>query len=173
MALSWVLGIPCKQGQFRPCSQDIRIPGEAKTRAALKSSNLSWKFVGCVTWASPGPPGARQEQRGTCCLGQSHLLPTVFLPTHSLGLHPGSLSGGQFLTVCWALPFHFQGKIGWKYLWPPPTSSLAGPQESYLPAPSLWHQLMTWSGNPGCVLSNLNKFYLSSLLPRLGTDIAI
>lgn len=129
-ALSWVLGIPCKQGQFRPCSQDIRIPGEAKTRAALKSSNLSWKFVGCVTWASPGPPGVAGTERDLLPGGSLTSSPLYFLAHPLPRLHPGSLLQRAPHSLLGPFPSTSKAKLGWKYsglrplLWPAPRKAI-------------------------------------------------
>ena len=88
-----------------------------------------------------------RNREGLVAWGQSHLLPTVFLGPPTPSPPPWLPASEGTSQSIGPLPFHFQGKIGLEIFWPPPTP-LAGPQENYLPAPSLRHQLMTWSWEP-------------------------
>ena len=135
-----------KQDQPSPCSQDIKISGEAKARAALKCSNLSWKFMGCATkWAGQGPPGAAGTERDL--LPGLTSSPLCFLAHPLPHLHPGSLLQRASHSLPGPLAFHFQGKVWQEISWSPPTLP-ASPQETHLPTPSLLHQLVTWLWEP-------------------------
>lgn len=99
--------------------------------------------MGCVTGPAQGLLGGRNRE-GLVAWGQSHLLPPLyFLATHSSPPPWLPASGGTSPSVG-PLPFPLP-RQDWAGNILASAHSSGRPQESYLPAPSLWHQLMTWS----------------------------
>lgn len=97
-----------KQCQPGACSQDSRTAGEAEAPTVLKCSNLSWKFMGCVTWARLGPPGAAGTERDLLPGGSLTSSLLYFLAHPLPRLHPGSLIQRAPQSLPTPLAFHVQ-----------------------------------------------------------------
>lgn len=109
----------------------------SQVRAALKCSNLSWKFMGCVMWACLGPPGAAGTERDLLPGGRLTSSPLYFLAHPLPRLHPSSVLQRAPGSRPASLALRFQGQDLAGHIQAHPPTLPASPQETHLPTPSL------------------------------------